>query len=63
MSSAYQAIEDLVRTCSHFNKATTSILGEFTILEHGESTSDVSNHGETIHLSGARYHRLQALET
>ena len=43
-------------------KATTANLGVSTIPAHGQSTSNVLNHIEITHLSGARHHHSQALE-
>ena len=55
----YQAIEDLeipLQPLQQHTKATTAILGLSTIPAHGQPTSNVSNHEEITHLSGARYH-------
>jgi hypothetical protein len=63
---SYRAIEDPeipVRVCNHFSyKPTSAIVRISTIPAYGQSTSNVSNHGEITHLTGALYHHLQALE-
>ena len=42
-------------------KETTVILGVSTIPEHGQSTSNVSKHGEITYLTEARYYHFQAI--